>query len=160
MHCVIPLQALLSLIDLQYHGAVLPADQGGSSSVWHQVAQQYSSIPPPLGTCPQARFSHLTIYGASYYSYLYARCISEALWNAHLAADPLDPQAGALRLTRLDALVSSGVSAGCLSQAKATAVTATGICNLNYTGLTAFQHPCSCFACTNIMAFDSLQAIT
>jgi intermediate peptidase len=87
-------QALLSLIDLQYHGSVLPADQGGSSSVWHQVAQQYSSIPPPPGICPQARFSHLTIYGASYYSYLYARCISEALWNTHLAADPLDPQAG------------------------------------------------------------------
>lgn len=88
------LQALLSLIDLKYHGQVLPQDQGGSSSVWHQLAQQYSSIPPPPDTCPQARFSHLTIYGACYYSYLYARCISEALWNVHLAADPLNPEAG------------------------------------------------------------------
>jgi intermediate peptidase len=62
--------------------------------MWHTVAQQYSSLPPPPDTCPQARFSHLTIYGACYYSYLYARCISEALWNTHLAADPLDPAAG------------------------------------------------------------------
>jgi intermediate peptidase len=90
------LQALLSLIDLRFHGPVLPQDQGGSSSVWHSLAQQYSSLPPPPDTCPQARFSHLTIYGACYYSYLYARCISEALWNVHLAADPLDPAAGGL----------------------------------------------------------------
>lgn len=43
----------------------------------------------------QARFNHLTIYGASYYSYLYARCLSEAIWETHLAADPLDASAGA-----------------------------------------------------------------
>lgn len=42
----------------------------------------------------QARFGHLTIYGASYYSYLYARCLSEAIWGVHLASDPLDPEAG------------------------------------------------------------------
>jgi Zn-dependent oligopeptidase len=42
----------------------------------------------------QARFNHLTIYGASYYSYLYARCLSEAIWERHLAADPLDATAG------------------------------------------------------------------
>lgn len=46
----------------------------------------------------QARFSHLTIYGASYYSYLYARCLSEAVWNMQLATNPLESQAGVTNL--------------------------------------------------------------
>jgi hypothetical protein len=49
-----------------------------------------------LRSCMQARFSHLTIYGASYYSYLYARCLSEAIWQTHLAADSLDATSGEL----------------------------------------------------------------
>lgn len=93
------LQALLSLIDLQYHGPILPADRGGSSSTWQHVAQQYSSLPAPPDTCPQARFSHLTIYGACYYSYLYARCIAEALWDLHFATNPLNPEAGGCNKT-------------------------------------------------------------
>jgi Zn-dependent oligopeptidase len=76
--------------------------------VWQRLAQQYSSIPPPPDTCPQARFSHLTIYGACYYSYLYARCISEALWNVHLAADPLDPSAGVWDRAELVGMQSVG----------------------------------------------------
>lgn len=38
---------------------------------------------------------HLTIYGATYYSYVYARCLSAAMWNKLLVHDPLDPEAGA-----------------------------------------------------------------
>uniref|UniRef100_A0A383VSJ1 Peptidase M3A/M3B catalytic domain-containing protein n=1 Tax=Tetradesmus obliquus TaxID=3088 RepID=A0A383VSJ1_TETOB len=87
-------QALLSLVDLVYHGQALPSAAGGTSSVWSSLAAQHASLPPPAGTCPQARFNHLTIYGASYYSYLYARCLSEAIWETHLAADPLDASAG------------------------------------------------------------------
>ncbi|KAF6261102.1 peptidase family M3-domain-containing protein, partial [Scenedesmus sp. NREL 46B-D3] len=87
-------QALLSLVDLVYHGPQLPSEAGGTSSVWSSLASKQGSFLPPPGTCPQARFSHLTIYGASYYSYLYARCLSEALWETHLAADPLDATAG------------------------------------------------------------------
>lgn len=48
----------------------------------------------PSGTHPEARMGHLTIYGATYYSYTYARCLSSAIWNKLLAHDPLDPGAG------------------------------------------------------------------
>lgn len=46
------------------------------------------------GTHPQLRVGHFTIYGASYYSYLYARCLSSAIWNKFMADDPLNPDAG------------------------------------------------------------------
>lgn len=88
-----PVQTLLSLIDLVYHGPMPPAP-GGGTQLWHEVAKSYLSLLPPPHIFPQARFSHLTIYGASYYSYLYARCISEALWERHLADDPLNHDAG------------------------------------------------------------------
>ncbi len=41
--------------------------------------------------------SHLTIYGATYYSYVYARCLSAAVWDKLLARDPLCPDAGVCR---------------------------------------------------------------
>ncbi len=65
-----------------------------TSAAWAELSSRYSSISHVQGTCPQARFSHLTIYGASYYSYLYARGLAEAVWQRHLAADPLDREAG------------------------------------------------------------------
>lgn len=46
------------------------------------------------GTHPEARIGHFTIYGATYYSYVYARCLSSAIWLRMLAHDPLDPGAG------------------------------------------------------------------
>eukprot|EP00879_Flechtneria_rotunda_P021241 GHRR01022377.1.p1 GENE.GHRR01022377.1~~GHRR01022377.1.p1 ORF type:complete len:527 (+),score=170.00 GHRR01022377.1:1082-2662(+) len=89
-------QALMSLVDLVYHGHLPPSSAHESSSVWLSLAHQHSSLPPPQTTSPQARFSHLTIYGASYYSYLYARCLSEAIWDTHLLQDPLNPHTGQL----------------------------------------------------------------
>ena len=38
--------------------------------------------------------SHLTIYGGSYYSYVYARMLSAAVWNQHFEGCPLDREAG------------------------------------------------------------------
>eukprot|EP00775_Hariotina_reticulata_P012131 gene12131-12269_t len=85
-------QALLSLVDMMYHGPQPPAGLHNTSGLWLQVAKEHSSLPPPAGTCPQARFGHLTIYGASYHSYLYAKCLAEAIWHMHLATDPLNFQ--------------------------------------------------------------------
>lgn len=36
------------------------------------------------------------MYGATYYSYLYARCLASGIWNRHLAEDPRDRAAGNL----------------------------------------------------------------
>lgn len=44
--------------------------------------------------CTQARLNHLTVYGATYYSYLYARCLASGIWKAHLAGDPFSSEAG------------------------------------------------------------------
>lgn len=87
-------QVLFSLVDLHYFGADRPPP-GGTGEVWAELSAAYSSISHVAGTQPQARFSHLTIYGACYYAYLYARCLSEAVWRKHLAQDPLDRTAGA-----------------------------------------------------------------
>eukprot|EP00983_Pelagomonas_calceolata_P090576 1157438-Pelagomonas_calceolata.AAC.11 len=46
------------------------------------------------GLRPEARVGHFTIYGGGYYSYLYARCLSSAIWTDLLAQDPLDKGAG------------------------------------------------------------------
>lgn len=54
------LQALLSLVDLVYHGQALPSAAGGTSSVWSSLAAQHASLPPPAGTCPQVRDQHTT----------------------------------------------------------------------------------------------------
>ena len=42
--------------------------------------------PPPPGASP--RFTHLVGYGATYYSYLYAQCISASIWETHLTPSP------------------------------------------------------------------------
>lgn len=84
-------QVLLSLVDQQYFG---PGPMADTSAAWQAAWDQYSPVPFVPGTHPQARFSHFTIYGATYYSYMYARCLSAQLWAKYLAADPLDPGAG------------------------------------------------------------------
>jgi Zn-dependent oligopeptidase len=53
--------------------------------VWGELAARHSSVPHAPGTRPEARFSHLTVYSASYYSYTYARCLSAAVWRKYLA---------------------------------------------------------------------------
>jgi hypothetical protein len=46
------------------------------------------------GSHPEARFGHLTIYAATYYSYVYARVLASSTWSKLFADDPLNPAAG------------------------------------------------------------------
>ena len=39
-----------------------------------QAVEMASSVPYVPGTSPELRVGHLTIYGGSYYGYVYARC--------------------------------------------------------------------------------------
>lgn len=58
----------------------------------------------------QLRFSHLATaggHGSKYYSYLYSKALAAAVWEVHLAGDPLDATAG--RHLR-DRLLSVGLS--------------------------------------------------
>ncbi len=38
--------------------------------------------------------SHFTVYGASYYSYVYARFLSAAVWNKFFEGQPMNSEAG------------------------------------------------------------------
>ena len=40
------------------------------------------------------RFSHFSMYGAKYYSYLYAQAIAGRIWNKLFIDDPLNQSAG------------------------------------------------------------------
>lgn len=65
-----------------------------------QVASSHCALPHLAGSRPELRLGHLAIYGGTYYSYLYARCLASHIWTASgLAANPLDPAAGAASIT-------------------------------------------------------------
>ena len=40
------------------------------------------------------RFGHLVTYGASYYSYVYAKYIADAIWQQQFEEDPFSRRAG------------------------------------------------------------------
>ena len=60
------------------------------------LRERYTLLPlSTAGAAPHASFSHLGPYGASYYSYLWARSISIRVWrDAGFAESPLDGGAG------------------------------------------------------------------
>ncbi|MEW5313109.1 MAG: hypothetical protein WDW38_004701 [Sanguina aurantia] len=87
-------QILLSIVDQTLFGpGPIPAN-GGTSQAWATVTERHGSLPVAEGTRPELRVGHFSVYGGTYYSYLYARCLSSALWDTYLAADPFDPCAG------------------------------------------------------------------
>ncbi|KAG2425921.1 hypothetical protein HXX76_013295 [Chlamydomonas incerta] len=105
-------QLVLSLTDQWLFGETPPspaaaagsgsASSWTSSDVWRKAVEVASSVPYVPGTSPELRVGHLTIYGGSYYGYVYARCLSAQLWRASgLAEAPLDPGAGELLRERL-----------------------------------------------------------
>jgi hypothetical protein len=59
---------------------------------------------------------HFTIYGGSYYSYLYARCLSSTIWRELLAPDPLDRGAGEVPTPTGLGLSLLGYSAVCTTR--------------------------------------------
>jgi len=90
-------QVLLSLVDQAYHGPrASEAVQQGTGLAWERVVEPHTSLPTVSGLRPEVRVGHFTIYGGGYYSYLYARCLSSAIWTDLLAQDPLDKGAGDL----------------------------------------------------------------
>ncbi|GAX79131.1 hypothetical protein CEUSTIGMA_g6571.t1 [Chlamydomonas eustigma] len=98
-------QVLLSLVDQHYFGPQgtqllqdIEVDVGLpiTSHTWHSLAQRHSSVSIPDGIHPQLRVSHLTVYGGTYYSYIYARVLSGSIWNEHFSHNPKNREAGKL----------------------------------------------------------------
>ncbi len=74
-------QILLCILDQAYHSAV-PMDKNfNSTKIYHQVYNQYASVPEPADTAWQGFFGHLFGYGATYYSYLFDRALAAKIWT-------------------------------------------------------------------------------
>lgn len=61
----------------------LPLPHRSPKALQHAVSSlyaQYMPLPLEPGSQPHLRFHHFVGYGGQYYSYLFARCIAEALW--------------------------------------------------------------------------------
>ncbi|GAB4822253.1 hypothetical protein N2152v2_009299 [Parachlorella kessleri] len=71
-------QLVYCAIDQLLHGPDPPTGQQAQQAVGQLVEE----------------FNHIVGYGASYYSYLYAQCLSANIWQQHFAADPLSRAAG------------------------------------------------------------------
>jgi len=90
-------QIMLSVLDMQYHNQPLSAQPVDTTAMAHQVFAEYSLFPAlPAGSpvTPQAGFTHLFPYGASYYSYLFDRAIAAKVWKEVFERNPLSREAG------------------------------------------------------------------
>lgn len=88
------------LIDQLLHGPDPPTGHAGEEQV-ADIMRQHSALGHAEGCHPHIRFTHLVGYGATYYSYLYAQCLSAAVWRDHLAPNPTGREAGELLRHRL-----------------------------------------------------------
>lgn len=97
-------QVLLGMLDQQYHSS-LPLQWSSNSgnqpstALYHNVWQQYSSIPEPVGTSWQGFFGHLFGYGATYYAYLFDRAIAGKVFRdvfQRTQGGTVDPESGRL----------------------------------------------------------------
>jgi mitochondrial intermediate peptidase len=79
---------------MKYHSQTGPVD---STYIAHEVYRDYAPLPtisPYSRITPQANFTHLFSYGASYYSYLFDRAIASKIWKEVFEMDPLSREAG------------------------------------------------------------------
>lgn len=88
-------QIMMALLDQRLHSAHANAPRQDSTAVYHDVYAG-SSLPDPPGTAWQGFFGHLYGYGATYYSYLFARAVAGRVWQQVFARGALatDRQAG------------------------------------------------------------------
>ncbi|KAF9602837.1 hypothetical protein IFM89_031697 [Coptis chinensis] len=86
-------QVLYSLIDQKLFGeqSTMPMD---TISVVADLKRQYTSWNHVEGTHWHSRFNHFITYGASYYTYIYARCFAATIWQEVCVEDPLSRAAG------------------------------------------------------------------
>ncbi|CAN4085235.1 unnamed protein product [Withania somnifera] len=90
------------------------------------LKRQHTSWTHVDGTHWHTRFSHLTNYGAGYYSYLYAKCFATSIWQRICQEDPLSLDTGSALRTKflqhggakdpadiLNDLVGSGIIRSC-----------------------------------------------
>eukprot|EP00741_Cyanophora_paradoxa_P008368 tig00001302_g8095.t1 len=88
-------QVFQSVLDLRYFGeeagAASPPD---TTATLRDLQNALTNVPHVEGTAWQTKFGHLVSYGASYYSYVFAKVFGADIWHTVFAADPLSREAG------------------------------------------------------------------
>jgi intermediate peptidase len=74
-------QLQMALLDQVYHSAEASHPQFSSTEVLKQLQTRVNVLPFVEGTAWQVQFSHLFSYGASYYSYFWARRWSNRVYK-------------------------------------------------------------------------------
>jgi intermediate peptidase len=91
-------QIIMALLDQMYYSVVSGHGPIDTTAIFRQVAAAHSSLPDPphAQTTWQGFFSHLYMYGATYYSYLFDRAIAHKVWSDVFTAGEraLDRDAG------------------------------------------------------------------
>ncbi|KAJ3281676.1 Mitochondrial intermediate peptidase [Rhizoclosmatium sp. JEL0117] len=80
-------QVKMAVLDQYYHSEQMDAANFDSTMVLRQVQSKFHVIPYVDGTQWQTQFSHLFSYGASYYSYFWARRVSDAIQAREFGAE-------------------------------------------------------------------------
>jgi intermediate peptidase len=87
-------QVIYAITDLEVHGLRDASNFKSASHMHLETMSRYWPAPFLPNENRLQRFSHLSIYGAKYYSYLLARAIRNKVWQQHLEGQPLNRQFG------------------------------------------------------------------
>jgi len=86
------MQTFYSIMDQVYHGK--HPLKGSTTDVLQEQHEKHHNLPYNKGIAWQLRFSHLTGYGARYYSYLMARSVATSIWQKYFQEDPFNQENG------------------------------------------------------------------
>ncbi|KAG5616674.1 hypothetical protein H5410_016498 [Solanum commersonii] len=92
-------QILYALVDQTLFGEQ-PSAGIDTMAIVADLKRQHTSWTHVDGTHWHTRFSHLTNYGAGYYSYLYAKCFATSIWQRMCQEDPLSLDTGSALRTK------------------------------------------------------------
>ena len=82
-------------VDQRYHSELVSSGEEEATAVLRGVQDEYTELKF-CGTALQYRFSHLSGYAASYYSYLWCKGLAALIWTTSFMDDPLSRTAGDL----------------------------------------------------------------
>lgn len=68
--------------------------KGSTTDILQEEHEKHHNLPYNKGIAWQLRFSHLTGYGARYYSYLMARSVATSIWQKYFKDDPFNQENG------------------------------------------------------------------
>jgi intermediate peptidase len=84
-------QIVYALLDLELHSNRINVENPSEiSKLASEIQSEHSFIPSEPGTSWELRFGHTVGYGSSYYSYLYAKCLSAEIWHKEFTNDKIE----------------------------------------------------------------------